>query len=850
MQDTLQNMITGMGTARDKTTGTRFVFTEMGKDQVEQAFRSDWISRKIIQIPADDATREWRNWQSDQKDIEQLETLEKDLNVKGKVKQAMWKARLYGGAAILIGVDQTGDLSSELDPTKIKKDGLKFLHVVSRWELSAQENDWDIESPYYGTPKSYTRANANTMQAGKTQAGMSVHPSRIVRFIGNELPDPTINQGWGDSCLQTVLDAIISAGLATASGAKVVQELLMDVVKIPELSESLSDTDYEARLNSRFAAANLMKSLYNVLIMDKEEDWERTTANLTGLPDVIKTYLAIAAGAADIPATRLLGQSPQGMNATGDSDTRNYYDRVASEQAGVLTPAMAILDEVLVRSALGTADPNSLTYEWASLWQLDEVQRATVAVQKSTVFKADVDAALIPAEILRDARINQLIEDGWYPGLEQILDDYGPLEDIPETPPGSVIGPDGQPIPPTDPRHPLHPANQAANAANNNDPNSGVPGQTNDPGTQPGKAPAVQKNRAKTGGLPSDAMAADRVRRMNPRSLNWRMAQDAIMRSLYVYRPVLNAQEVYDWADAQGITDLVSPSDMHVTLMYSRTLVDWAKIGDDNFGSNEDGSLNIKPGGMRVVEKFNISTVLCFSSSALSYRHCSLKWAGAEWDYEDYIPHITVSNEAQSKDVFGLQPYTGEIILGPEVFAEANRGEVLQDFRPFEDFNSYHQPPGSPEGGQFATAEGGGVPRTVSHVRGLQQRIKNFASGSKAQKVIRAALDTENQREAMSRAIVGAMYHIGSVDMGPDLEEAVRDQVKDFGHNAKMATALARDKMKEVVDKLVATRVGTRIGAGKMVGAMRAFARADAQDKIAEMLQKLSAILAKLEFNE
>jgi phage-related protein (TIGR01555 family) len=162
MQDTLQNMITGMGTARDKTTGTRFVFTEMGKDQVEQAFRSDWISRKIIQIPADDATREWRNWQSDQKDIEQLETLEKDLNVKGKVKQAMWKARLYGGAAILIGVDQTGDLSSELDPTKIKKDGLKFLHVVSRWELSAQENDWDIESPYYGTPKSYTRANANT----------------------------------------------------------------------------------------------------------------------------------------------------------------------------------------------------------------------------------------------------------------------------------------------------------------------------------------------------------------------------------------------------------------------------------------------------------------------------------------------------------------------------------------------------------------------------------------------------------------------------------------------------------------------------------------------------------------
>ena len=41
------------------------------------------------------------------------------------------------------------------------------------------------------------------------------------------------------------------------------------------------------------------------------------------------------------------------MNATGDSDTRNYYDRLQSDQVMRLQPALARLDEVLIRNALG-----------------------------------------------------------------------------------------------------------------------------------------------------------------------------------------------------------------------------------------------------------------------------------------------------------------------------------------------------------------------------------------------------------------------------------------------------------------------------------------------------------------
>ena len=106
----------------------------------------------------------------------------------------------------------------------------------------------------------------------------------------------------------------------------------------------------------RMTMINAMKSQTNAVLMDKEEEWNRTQITFAGMPEVMQMYLLIVCGAADIPATRMLGQSPAGLNATGDSDTRNYYDKIKSEQEQSLTPAMAIMDDVLQVHALGKID--------------------------------------------------------------------------------------------------------------------------------------------------------------------------------------------------------------------------------------------------------------------------------------------------------------------------------------------------------------------------------------------------------------------------------------------------------------------------------------------------------------
>ena len=202
-----------------------------------------------------------------------------------------------------------------------------------------------------------------------------------------------------------------------------ISEAKLDVIKVPGLLEMLSTVEGSARVFDRFSQGNVAKSVVNATLLDSAEEWERHQIAFSGMDAIMSMYLSIAAGASDIPATRLLGRSPEGMNATGDSDTRNYYDRLQADQKMRIQPILSRLDEVLIRSALGDRDED-IHYEWKPLWQMDEEQKAAVALAKAQAHKIDVDNGLINPEVLREARANQLIEDGFYPGIEAAIDEY------------------------------------------------------------------------------------------------------------------------------------------------------------------------------------------------------------------------------------------------------------------------------------------------------------------------------------------------------------------------------------------------------------------------------------------
>ena len=356
---------------RDKMTAHRYTKQVWTREQLEASFQVDWIARKAIQIPAHDATREWRAWQAEQDQIEMLEETEDRLRVQLKLQEALIKARLYGGACMLIGVD--GNMASELDPETIDKDGLKFLHVFCAASTGDPGADQGHRDPLL-RPAGILQLHDDTGKFGSVK----IHPSRMVRLCGLDPPDPMSNFGWGDPLLQMINDAVAAAGTVQQSIAAMIGEAKFDVVKIPGLTEIFSTTEGTERLIKRFTEANVAKSVINAVVLDGEEEWQRIGVNFAGMPEILQMYMQIAAGAADIPVTRFLGMSPAGLNATGDSDLQNYYDRITRDQELRLTPALEKLDIAMQRSALGKFDED-IFYEWNSLWQMTEAEKAAIA---------------------------------------------------------------------------------------------------------------------------------------------------------------------------------------------------------------------------------------------------------------------------------------------------------------------------------------------------------------------------------------------------------------------------------------------------------------------------------------
>jgi phage-related protein (TIGR01555 family) len=434
-------------------------------------------------------TREWRAWQAEQDQITKLEMCERKLFVQMKVQQALVKARLYGGSVIVIGVE-SGNPEEELVPEAVGEGDLKFLHVVPWHYLSMGETVWDISSPYWGQPSWYqlqtqferfgrpvlTNSASLALMPGSQ---VKLHPSRVVRFVG--LPPPDIltssTSSFGDSVLQPINDAIKACGLISGSLATLMSEMKIDVIKVPNLSDELSTDTGTQKIISRFSNANVAKSIINTILLDSGEEWQRIGTNLAGAEALLTAYLQITSGAADIPASRFLGLPHRGLNTTGEADFRNYYDRLASEQSVNLTPAMNILDEVLIRSSLGDR-PDEIYYEWNSLWQQTDGEKADLALKKAQTYKIDADEGQIPPTALAHARINQLIEDGFYPGLEQALADAEAEGDTveehnaPAPPPPQLAPFTGQPpdpnAPPADPNAALLPPPMPAPNASTN----------------------------------------------------------------------------------------------------------------------------------------------------------------------------------------------------------------------------------------------------------------------------------------------------------------------------------------------------------------------------------------------
>lgn len=134
--------------------------------------------------------------------------------------------------------------------------------------------------------------------------------------------------------------------------------------------------------------------------------------------------------------------------------------------------------------------------------------------------------------------------------------------------------------------------------------------------------------------------------------------------TLYVSRPVLNAEDIRAWAKEQGFKTALPAEDMHVTLAFSRTPFDHSALVP------EAEPIVVLGADDRSVEAMGDGAAvgLLFKHQTLADRHQAIKTAGASWDWPEFKPHVTVTFDAADVDLGGVNPYDGPLVLGPEKF--------------------------------------------------------------------------------------------------------------------------------------------------------------------------------------
>lgn len=513
LTDRLASFVTGLGLAKDKGANVRHIHVLRDRVELDAAYRDNWIAKKAIDIVPFDMLREWRSWQADEKQVEAIEAAETALGYQTKLLAAMIRGRLYGGGAILVGT-RRGLPTEELVIERLGKDDIAYLHVLSRHEIHAGQIELSPLSPYFGEPTYYEVRGATGSQR--------IHPSRVIRFLGAPRPEHSTAQSdcWSDSILQAILDAVDQASSAAQHIAAMLPEAKQDIISVPGLSTWLSTEENTKKLTDRFAYASQMKSMFGMLVLEGDgkspegETYQQKQLSFASLPDVARLFLQIASGAADIPVTRMLGQAPAGLNATGDSDTRNYYDHVGAKQRVELTPAIRRLDRMILRHALG-AEPAGVWYSWNPLYQPSEKEKAEVGKTKAETVQILLNAAAVPDEVAAEGVKGWLTNTDLFPGIDKAYDTHsGPLT---------------------------------------------------------GSEPSADD-------LGSEGLPADPERPGNVVPFRRQATADAAPRTLYVSRKLKNADDVLAWAKDQGFANLMPASELHVTIAYSKAPLDWMKV--------------------------------------------------------------------------------------------------------------------------------------------------------------------------------------------------------------------------------------------------------------------------------
>ena len=381
--DTWQNLITGLGVrGYDRKLSTTFAPEARLKYQdLTDIYRSDGLGRIILHRIVGDMTRAW--WKVEGDTDNKIETELKKINAKKEIKKALTFGKLYGGALIVMLLDDgIEDMAQPVNLNRLK--GVKQLLVFDRYRIVINPADLylDPSNDAYGHPQIYRI----TPIFGEP---FFVHESRCLRFEGDDVPDVTRfqNQGWADSIFQSCWDRLRAVGETYSNIEHIVSEFIVGVLTIHNLMNLLAD-HREDEVLAYIKQIDQSKHIINSIVLDENQKFERVASTVTGIKDLVDLILESLAAQKGLPMCLLFGRSQGGLSEEEAAQVRFWYDRVSVFQEEDLLPVLERLVNY-VNISLGRPIDDNSEIKFNPLWQptqKDVIEMRNVQAQTDNLY--------------------------------------------------------------------------------------------------------------------------------------------------------------------------------------------------------------------------------------------------------------------------------------------------------------------------------------------------------------------------------------------------------------------------------------------------------------------------------
>ena len=404
-KDGYKNLMNKYGTKDDSSEQYRFESDEPVTDiELTLNYEENGMFAKIIDIPADDAVSSGFSYGVTDTELENFinKSLE-ELNFEEVAATAIKWSRLYGGAIVVMIIDDGKELTEPVDWDAIR--GIDELLVFER----------PLVTPDYNSIYTYKAADKGRSKFGMPEfydvapiygGAFRVHESRCLLFKNGKLPmlsTKTEYRFFGTPEYARIHKALQETVTSHGNGVKLLDRAVQAIYKMKNLAELLSTEAGEDIVLKRLEIIDMARGILNSLCIDADgEDYDFKTISFSGVKDVIDSACNMLSAVTQIPQTKLFGRSPAGENSTGEGDMENYYKFVGKIQKINLKKNLGtIIDIILISGRAKGKFEEVPEYEltFKALWSLSESEQASVDKTKAETELAKAQTAQIYVEM-------------------------------------------------------------------------------------------------------------------------------------------------------------------------------------------------------------------------------------------------------------------------------------------------------------------------------------------------------------------------------------------------------------------------------------------------------------------